>query len=380
MTCWLVLSRRPRARCGSSSGNRSRRKRLPVGEDQGLAVRAVVGRQGSGCRRGRRCPFVFCIETKGHLPGSIPGGARMAASTSRTRLTRPSRTGRTRHAFRTRGRGLCLYPEVDAEAWQRIDVSSWPLYVVEQAGSTLTRWVEEPSTSRRWLHKDTLIPGRGVEQGEDWAEVIATRVAQLLGAPCAATRLCAREGRRGSLSLDIVPAGYALNEGGVLLEDARVPGYFPHRDQVPGIDPARPHVRRPGHNLPNIRLALSDVIPPHDFDGPPRRQPRVQPRRRQACSHARGRAPPLAMGRAGPGAALRAHQAAAVAGRPRGTGGRHVQRCWRRVVAIPARIAPSGAAVRRAPRERDPRNVRRRRHGCVYVARSQPQEAPSCTR
>jgi hypothetical protein len=153
-------------------------------------------------------------------------------------------------------------------AWERSDVSGWPIREIEQAGSHPSHWLQEPDTGQRWLHKDTLTPANGNEQGEDWSEVVSTQVAILLGVPCASTRLCLRNGRRGSISRSVRPPTYALNEGRVVLESARAPGYFPHEEGSPGIDPSRPATKRPGHNLVNIRQALLAVDVPPAFDGP----------------------------------------------------------------------------------------------------------------
>ena len=54
----------------------------------------------------------------------------------------------------------------------------------------------------------------------------------------------------------------------MVLENARAPGYFPHTEDEPGIDPRRPDVKRPGHSLGNIKDALTDVIAPPAFEGP----------------------------------------------------------------------------------------------------------------
>jgi hypothetical protein len=153
-------------------------------------------------------------------------------------------------------------------AWVRADVSDWPIRRVEQIGSTQNLWLLDRSTGQEWLHKDTVIPSNGIEQGEDWAEVMSTRVAMELGVPCATTRLCIREGRRGSLSLSVIPEAHDLWEGPVVLEASGASGYFRHVEGEPGIDPDRPGVRRPGHNLPNIREALGDVGSPLMFGGP----------------------------------------------------------------------------------------------------------------
>ena len=150
--------------------------------------------------------------------------------------------------------------------WDRDDVSGWVVRGVEPVGSTPNTWLEEPDTGLIWLHKDTVIPENGVEQGEDWSEVVSTQVAILLGIPCATARLCTRDGRRGSLSLSIVPAGQSLWEGRVVLQGA--PGYFPHTEGKPGVDPDRPNVKRPGHSLANIVRALREVAAPAGFEGP----------------------------------------------------------------------------------------------------------------
>jgi hypothetical protein len=154
------------------------------------------------------------------------------------------------------------------DGWRRIDVSDWPSRP-EQSGTSEVAWLTDPDTENHWLHKDTVIPANGVEQGEDWSEVASTKAAELLGVPCAETRLCVRDGRRGSLSLSIKPKGYDLWEGWVALEDAGVPGYVRHVEgRPPACDPARPGVKRPGHSLENIQRALRGATPPPGFKGP----------------------------------------------------------------------------------------------------------------
>jgi len=158
---------------------------------------------------------------------------------------------------------------VDPAAWTREDVGKWVVTSVEQSGSTKNTWLEEPGTTNHWLHKDTVIPANGVEQGEDWSEVVSTQVAIAFGLPCAQTRLCSREGRRGSISLNIRPDDHSLNEGTVALDRCEgVTTYFRHTEGRPGADPNRRGVERPGHSLANIRVALTGVLPPPGFSGP----------------------------------------------------------------------------------------------------------------
>ncbi len=157
---------------------------------------------------------------------------------------------------------------MSSEVLRQWDVSEWTVLGAEQTGTSESRWLEEPGTRYRWLHKDTVIPQNGVEQGEDWSEVVSTQVAMALGVPCATTRMCVRHGRRGSISLDVVARGYSLYPGATALELAAAPGYFPHREGEPGCDPARPTVRRPGHTPTNIKSALEGVEAPPGFEGP----------------------------------------------------------------------------------------------------------------
>ncbi len=153
--------------------------------------------------------------------------------------------------------------------WGRYEVSDWPELSVEKTGSNVSTWLEEPGHERRWLHKDTTVPSNGIEQGEDWSELVSTQVALKLGIPCAEARMCTRAGHRGSLSLDVKPPGHFLFEGTVALESCtEVTDYFPHTEDSPGVDPARPDVKRPGHSLKNIHATLRDHVAPPGFAGP----------------------------------------------------------------------------------------------------------------
>lgn len=151
--------------------------------------------------------------------------------------------------------------------WTRVEASSWAEVQVEASGSTSATWLFEPESERSWLHKHTVIPDTGIEQGEDWAEAIATQVALQLGVPCAMVRLASRSGRDGSLSLNLRPRGYSFWLGNQWLVD-RAPGYVPQSEGVKEVDPDRPGVRRPGHTLENFRLALEETSAPQSFAGP----------------------------------------------------------------------------------------------------------------
>ncbi|MGO1316608.1 MAG: hypothetical protein ACTMIR_06190 [Cellulomonadaceae bacterium] len=154
--------------------------------------------------------------------------------------------------------------------FDRVDVSDWVEVELEPGGSTPGRWLKDPVDGTQWLNKDTVIPANGHEQGEDWSEILSTRVAELLEVPCAVTRLCLREGRRGSLSLNVRPDDVDLNEGVVALEECdEVTDYVPHRDLEHRIGGPQPSVRRPGYTVENIRRALEHVAAPPGFSGTP---------------------------------------------------------------------------------------------------------------
>jgi|SRR5699024_380353 len=114
---------------------------------------------------------------------------------------------------------------MNSDVWSPVDVTGWTLLGVQQTGTSTSQWLEEPGTPTRWLHKDTMIPNNRVEQGEDWSEVVSTQVARTLGVPCAETRMCVRNGRRGSISRNVVPTAYSLYSGATVLQLASAPGY-----------------------------------------------------------------------------------------------------------------------------------------------------------
>ena len=156
---------------------------------------------------------------------------------------------------------------LSADPWTPVDVTDWEFLGVEQAGTNRSSWLRNPADGTIWLHKSTRMPSTGIEEGQDWAEVVATQVGRLLGVPGATTRLCTKEGRRGSLSLSMKPEGHDLIQGWVVLLGAGVPGYVPHAGRGEPVDANRPHVKRPGHNLVNIRDALANVASPDGFIG-----------------------------------------------------------------------------------------------------------------
>lgn len=73
------------------------------------------------------------------------------------------------------------------QPYAEIDVTAWPLERSESLGTKPKRWLRDPETRQRWLMKDTTYntsaDGRRSPKGDDWAERIATGVAECLDVP-----------------------------------------------------------------------------------------------------------------------------------------------------------------------------------------------------
>lgn len=126
-----------------------------------------------------------------------------------------------------------------------LDVSSWEVDVDETAGQTEGQWLIHPQTREKWFFKLPIVKN-GFRQREDWSEKISAGLAQAISVPCAEVLLAIREGRSGSLSRNLRPAGWQLQSGSLLLA-ASIDGYQPGSMNVKG---------RPGHSLGNIELVL----------------------------------------------------------------------------------------------------------------------------
>jgi hypothetical protein len=134
-----------------------------------------------------------------------------------------------------------------------IDVSGWPVAIIEPRGVEPKTWLQEPTTGVRWLFKPVSRVAWG-EQGEDWAEKITTQLADQLDVPCAVVEYAKRGAERGTISRDLAAPPYQLSTGAVLLSGV-VSRYQPGARNTKG---------RPGHSLANIRNALAGLGTPPD--------------------------------------------------------------------------------------------------------------------
>jgi HipA-like C-terminal domain len=143
------------------------------------------------------------------------------------------------------------------ERFPVLDVSDWPVAALEPGGTDEKVWLGVPDAKMKALFKPNR-PRVGPGQGEDWPEKLASELATLLGLPAARIDLAERDGRRGCLSYDIVPARWELQPGAVLLNQFLD---FQH-------DPRDKAAR--GHTLNNIQQVLRGYEPPPGFSGPPK--------------------------------------------------------------------------------------------------------------
>jgi len=125
----------------------------------------------------------------------------------------------------------------------------------ETSGAEPKMWLRAPDTGYDWLYK-AVTTKQGHVHGEDWAEKAAAHLANLVGVPCAHIELATRGTSRGSISLDLRPHLFDLQEGRVLLEGR--PGY---------VHQAGRRGNRPGHSLENIQAVLDGAVPPPGWAG-----------------------------------------------------------------------------------------------------------------
>ncbi|MEO3855594.1 hypothetical protein [Acrocarpospora sp. B8E8] len=126
----------------------------------------------------------------------------------------------------------------------------------EAAGMDEKVWLADPATSELWLYKPVTRHQNWAErnldpvQGENWAEKITSELARRLGVPAAAIEMAQRLGTPGCISLNLVPPGWEMQPGTVLLSEI-----------VPGYDPT-PRGGHHGHTLDNIQRVLDGYCAP----------------------------------------------------------------------------------------------------------------------
>ncbi|MGH3786466.1 MAG: hypothetical protein ACRDRG_07910 [Pseudonocardiaceae bacterium] len=146
------------------------------------------------------------------------------------------------------------------EPFPVLDVSDWPVVALEPGGTDEKVWLGVRGVNTRALFKPNRVRV-GSERGEDWPEKLASEWATTLGVPAARIDLAERNGRRGCLSHDILPARWELQPGAVLLNQLLD---FQH-------DPRDKAAR--GHTPDNIRQVLRGYGPHPASRGRPSSMP-----------------------------------------------------------------------------------------------------------
>lgn len=137
------------------------------------------------------------------------------------------------------------------------DISDWEVVIDETAGQEEKLWLAEPGTGVLWLYKPPTVKN-GFRQGEDWAEKVSQELAALVGVPCAEVRLASRYDKPGSISRNLVPTGWEMQAGGLLLAETDE-SYQHGTCRVKG---------RPGHSIARIFEVLQGVGPPPNAELP----------------------------------------------------------------------------------------------------------------
>ena len=150
--------------------------------------------------------------------------------------------------------------------YAEIDVTDWPLDRSEHLGTKPKRWLRDPESGERWLMKDATHNTRADEtsyrKGDDWAERIATGIADHLGLPAARTELAFRTPAESG-SLGVISKSFLRRSE----EDEK--DEDDDEELVLGnqlLAPGGIGTHREGYTVQAVRLALQDVDPPLDVD------------------------------------------------------------------------------------------------------------------
>lgn len=137
-----------------------------------------------------------------------------------------------------------------------VDASNWEPYEEEYLGTKPKQWLRNP-TGELWLWKESTLQRDGqhgaFRKGDDWSEVVASRIARRLGVPVAEVALARRGDRFGVVSQSVLD-----NEREVLVHGNELLAEI-------GAVAANPHDRR-GYSVESVARALDGVGPPVPSD------------------------------------------------------------------------------------------------------------------
>lgn len=133
-----------------------------------------------------------------------------------------------------------------------VDVSSWQAAGEEYLGTKPKQWLRSPA-GELWLWKESTIHNDArhgaFRKGDDWSELVASRVGQRLGLPVAKIQLATRGDKFGVISRKVFDdENETLVHGNELLAEA-------------GIRPNHPRDRS-GYTVEAVARVLDGVTPP----------------------------------------------------------------------------------------------------------------------
>lgn len=131
-----------------------------------------------------------------------------------------------------------------------VDTTGWEKITTEPAGAEVKHVLADPTDpTKRWFFKNNTVDEQ-MRYGEDFAELIACHLAQMLGVASATVHLAIHDDVEGVISLDVSPRGLDLTHGAVWLPTHGIDDFI-YGDKF-----------RKGHSLANIKKSLAGVLPP----------------------------------------------------------------------------------------------------------------------
>lgn len=141
---------------------------------------------------------------------------------------------------------------ISSRPFDSVDTTSWEVSSIEPSGAEIKCVLIDPDNpSIRWFFKNNTEDEQ-MRYGEDFAEVVSSHLAPLLGVSSAQVLFATRQGIDGVISKNVAPKGLELVHGATWLPAHGVPD-FQRGDKY-----------RRGHSLRNIHNALIGVAAPPD--------------------------------------------------------------------------------------------------------------------
>jgi len=143
---------------------------------------------------------------------------------------------------------------IPSDPYKTIDTSTWEVSDIEPSGAEIKRVLIDPiDPTVRWFFKNNTTDEQ-MRYGEDFAEVISSHLAPILGVASAQVHFATHRGVEGIISKNVAPLGLELVHGATWMPAHGIPNF------------KRGEKFRKGHSLTNIHKSLVGVAaPPSNF-------------------------------------------------------------------------------------------------------------------